>query len=114
MTFEERREYQRNWEHSNKDRRREINRRRRLKLVENFSEYKSKLSCVICGENEACCLDFHHKDPNNKEFNISEAGRGGISEKRLLEEIAKCDVLCANCHRKFHSGVVPIGRTPPL
>jgi len=56
--------------------------------------------CIKCGEMDASCLDFHHRDPAEKEGHIGEFRKFGM--KRLLAEIEKCDVLCANCHRKFH------------
>ena len=62
--------------------------------------------CIICGELELCCLDFHHLDPLFKENSISNLS-GGASE-RLIEEIEKCVVLCSNCHRKVHNGMITI------
>jgi hypothetical protein len=56
--------------------------------------------CMQCGEKHPACLDFHHRNPEEKEGHIGEFRKFGT--KRLLAEIAKCDVLCANCHRKFH------------
>ena len=57
--------------------------------------------CVKCGEKDPACLDFHHRDGKiNKEGHIGEIRRFSI--RRILAEIAKCDVLCANCHRKHH------------
>ena len=56
--------------------------------------------CIKCGEKDPACLDFHHRDPTTKEGHIGEFRKFGM--KRLLAEIEKCDVLCANCHRKFH------------
>lgn len=56
--------------------------------------------CRVCGETDASCLDFHHRDPTTKEGHIGEFRKFGTA--RLLAEIAKCDVLCSNCHRKFH------------
>lgn len=43
-------------------------------------------------------LDWHHRNPANKLFGL---GRGGwtYSKQSILDEIAKCDLLCANCHR---------------
>jgi hypothetical protein len=75
-------------------------RNRRLHAVW-WDDYKSKLSCKECGENHPACLDFHHRDPSSKEFAVS-VGYEKYGKKRLLNEIEKCDVLCANCHRKFH------------
>jgi len=43
-------------------------------------------------------LDWHHRNPGEKSFSL---GRGGwlYSKQRILDEIVKCDLLCANCHR---------------
>jgi hypothetical protein len=65
-------------------------------------EYKRTLACGMCRENHPACLDFHHRDPTQKDFRISALGCMGWSKERVLAEIAKCDVLCANCHRKLH------------
>ena len=59
--------------------------------------------CIRCGETHPACLDFHHRDgKTTKEGNIAEIRR--FSYARIYAEIAKCDVLCANCHRKHHWG----------
>jgi hypothetical protein len=67
-----------------------------------FQEYKTHLQCKNCTENNPVCLCFHHRDPNEKDFGIGQMKT--MSESRILEEIAKCDVLCANCHLKLHYG----------
>lgn len=54
--------------------------------------------CVQCGEKHPACLDFHHKDPATKTRGIGVM----VRMEDILAEIAKCDVLCANCHRKHH------------
>lgn len=57
--------------------------------------------CVDCGETDPVILEFDHVGAEGtKDFNISEAARGGVGMKRLIAEIAKCEVRCANCHRK--------------
>ena len=70
-----------------------------------YNELKSGLACVRCKENAPCCLVFHHIDPDKKNFNIAGAACMGISKPRILAEIDKCLVLCANCHRKLHAGL---------
>jgi hypothetical protein len=60
--------------------------------------------CIRCGESEYVALDFHHIDPNIKESNVSKL-LAGASTKRMLKEIEKCVVICANCHRKLHAGL---------
>lgn len=57
--------------------------------------------CVKCGETDVSCLDFHHRSgKKDKLGNIGDIRR--FATEKLLAELAKCDVLCANCHRKHH------------
>jgi hypothetical protein len=77
---------------------RETQNKRKSKQREWLREYKKKLSCVRCGFNDWRCLDFHHKgDKDNEVSNMI-----GLSKKRILDEISKCEVVCANCHRIIH------------
>lgn len=62
--------------------------------------YLKARSCVICGEADPACLEFDHLDPTRKRFNISQAIRNRFNIKAIKREIAKCQILCANCHRK--------------
>lgn len=64
--------------------------------------YKLQLKCERCPESEPCCLDFHHRDPSQKKFEVANAVSQNRTFKRVMEEIDKCMVLCANCHRKQH------------
>ena len=83
------------------------NRRRwRIEMRNIIQEIKS-CGCALCGEKDTCCLDFHHL--HDKEFEISKAS--DVSKERLYEELKKCIILCANCHRKLHAGKIslPIG-----
>lgn len=63
---------------------------------------KRRLACKHCGFDDHRALDFHHRDPKEKEFNVGDALRRGRSLNTLQQEIKKCDVLCANCHRIEH------------
>lgn len=72
-------------------------------LKAKLKEYKQGKSCEFCGENHPACLEFHHKDPSTKTLEVSKASRYGWAWKQVLEEIAKCIILCANCHRKWHA-----------
>lgn len=67
-----------------------------------FLEFKSRLSCVHCGENHPATLDFHHvvRHPSNRK--IYELTRNGAYDAAIKEIIEKCIVLCSNCHRKHH------------
>lgn len=62
------------------------------------SKYKLERGCKICGYKEsAYALDLDHIDRSEKTFKLSDAH--SVSWERLHEELAKCEVLCANCHR---------------
>lgn len=65
-------------------------------------EIKAGLKCEVCGESHPATLDFHHRDPKQKEANIGHMVNRGFSKEAILAEIAKCKVVCANCHRKLH------------
>ena len=59
--------------------------------------------CAICGYNEcAPALDFHHANEEDKKFTINSYSMTYKSE-RIIEELNKCILLCANCHRKIHN-----------
>lgn len=55
--------------------------------------------CVDCGESDLVVLDFDHVR-GVKSFNVSMAARYGWSLCKIQEEVAKCEVRCANCHRR--------------
>lgn len=65
-------------------------------------ETKLKIGGCKCGETHLSCLDFHHRDEKDKLFDVSSGTRIGYSVKKIKEEIAKCDILCKNCHAKLH------------
>jgi hypothetical protein len=60
--------------------------------------------CVICGYDRAlAALQFHHLDPQLKRFGVAEGLTRSIANFR--EEIAKCVLLCSNCHAEVEAGV---------
>ena len=79
--------------------RRSLQKRRRKRKLDLVSAYGGR--CVDCGYS-ACAeaLQFHHRDPSTKDFGL---GTFSGSLGRLIEEAAKCDLLCANCHRIRHA-----------
>lgn len=75
--------------------------RRRFVVVtqERINELKAQ-PCRDCGGTfPAVCMDFDHRDPSAKKFNISQWKAHGWDAFDIVEEIAKCDVVCSNCHR---------------
>ncbi len=77
------------------------------KLLEYIKEAKN-LPCQDCGiRYPYYVMDFDHRNSNEKKFAISQSKRIGSIEKTKTE-IAKCDVVCANCHRERTFGRVAI------
>jgi len=76
-------------------------------------EYKGG-KCQKCGYHKCmAALDFHHRNPKEKEFTIS--SKKGLFKRTLEEEIKevdKCDLLCANCHREVHNDLIDAGISP--
>ncbi|MBX3579969.1 MAG: hypothetical protein KF723_22425 [Rhizobiaceae bacterium] len=83
-----------------KQRAREHTNRMRKVLREFVADYLSSHSCVDCGEADPIVLEFDHRDPLHKVFDIASVRNRGYSLASLKREIAKCDVRCANCHRR--------------
>jgi hypothetical protein len=73
---------------------------RKIKIRKWFKDLKSKSSCEICGENHPACLEFHHL--KKKDNIISKMVASGYAIDTIQKEMAKCQIVCANCHRKIH------------
>lgn len=99
-------QYKREWNHRNRKQRYELKKRtsykRRLTLLKQRGG-----KCVICGleynGKNAAVFDFHHREPEKKEFNLGLNAVVNFSWEKLLTESEKCDILCANCHRILNS-----------
>jgi hypothetical protein len=68
---------------------------------EKWDAFKSTLHCARCSENHIATLDFHHINPEDKEYAVSNLVSNKMFTK-AYKEIKKCIVLCANCHRIHH------------
>lgn len=67
---------------------------------EKLIEFKKSKPCIKCGCSKHYLIDFHHINPKEKDYAISENSHAKF--ETLLKEIEKCVPLCANCHREFH------------
>jgi 5-methylcytosine-specific restriction endonuclease McrA len=77
-------------------------RKRRKKVRQMAIEYKGG-RCQKCGYDFCVdALEFHHSDSSEKDFSISEKGYTR-SWSKVREELDKCILLCANCHREVHA-----------
>jgi hypothetical protein len=75
--------------------------RHRQKNYDNLWELLLSSSCTDCGEGDPIVLDFDHLPEFEKKFEIAQAVLGSTrSWKSILLEISKCEIVCANCHRK--------------
>ena len=61
-------------------------------------------TCDFCGYGKSqWALEFHHKDPNEKDLNFKSIRYWGLEKAK--EELDKCILLCANCHREEHERI---------
>lgn len=80
--------------------------------VRNFRTRLKERSVYVLGDVCQCCgydkcitaLEFHHLDPSQKDFNFSENTNRSWAFNR--EELKKCILVCANCHREIHAGLI--------
>jgi hypothetical protein len=83
-------------------------RKRRKKIRQMAVEYKDG-QCEICGYSRCIeALEFHHNNSSGKDFSISERGYTR-SWAKVKEELDKCMLLCANCHRELHASAASTG-----
>lgn len=99
---EARNAYAREWYAKNKETHGRLvrqNEARRRKIITEYL-YELKLHpCLDCGgEFDPVAMDFDHVS-GRKLFNVSEAMRWGYSLDKVKEEVAKCELVCSNCHR---------------
>lgn len=73
--------------------------RKRKKLFKDYYQEAKNHPCVDCGiQYHPIIMEFDHRDPTTKLFNVSQP-QSVSSLKKLKDELAKCDVVCANCHK---------------
>ena len=88
--------------------------KRQIKPARDTSKYRSNIKeklvaykggrCQICGYDRCInALEFHHLNPQEKDFTIS---GGTKSLNLLLPEVDKCILVCSNCHREIHAGII--------
>lgn len=94
---------QTHWHREHPEKRRESCRKRRLKIAGGFIAHKELLGCSACGYSKCgAALDYHHT--RDKLFPINADEWAGTRERKrdLKGEIAKCVLLCKNCHTELH------------
>ncbi len=77
---------------------------RRLELKKRAIAYLGGKCCIPnCGYDDPVALEFHHQDPDEKDFDISSK----MSWEGIQAELDKCLLVCANHHREIHAGYYP-------
>lgn len=74
--------------------------KRRQDLRQFLWDYFAAHPCVDCRESDPVVLEFDHRDEDDKTYTISNMVSRGFSQESITKEIEKCDVRCANCHRR--------------
>lgn len=87
---------------NNKEQYLERNRQHKSKLIQSILDIKNSNSCVDCGDiyiDEPWMTEFDHIG-NDKIAGIAVLVSRGVSLKKLLEEVDKCELVCVRCHRR--------------
>jgi len=91
------------WEEKNKEKRKASRKRRKTERRLWFEDYKKGLKCEVCGEDHYATIEFHHKNIYDKKYEIVQMVNGCYTIENIMVELAKCQVLCSNCHKKLHA-----------
>ena len=86
--------------YSDKNKQREFQKLWKRKKIDWFWKFKEGLVCSKCGESHPAVLQFHHL--RDKEREIGRLVNSNCSQEKIMNEISKCVVLCANCHLLLH------------
>ncbi|MDF9747757.1 homing endonuclease associated repeat-containing protein [Natrinema salsiterrestre] len=109
-TFWEELSVDQRWHYRNSDWNAERTLHRRSQLRSWVNERKRERGCSQCGVDTVACLDFHHTDETTKQMAVGRMVTFGYGKDALRNEMEKCDVLCANCHRSLHYSQPEQGR----
>lgn len=72
-------------------------------------------ACEICGYcKNIAALEFHHINPEEKEFNVDMRKFSNMNLEKLEAELEKCILVCANCHRELHNESLTMENVPNL
>lgn len=86
--------------YKNKEDRDANQKKHRIMLRKRLLEYLMSHPCEKCGEADPIVLEFDHIDRSTKTTTVAKLMSGHRSWNTILNEINKCRVLCANCHRR--------------
>jgi hypothetical protein len=84
-----------------------VQRERYKARVKDIIDQARNAGCYFCGESDPAVLQFHHIDPETKEFDVGNSHQSQGIEK-VRREIAKCIVVCGNDHLRIHAGILDV------
>lgn len=98
-------QYKREWNHKNREQRQKYRDEYIQKRKDDLIKIKGG-RCVKCGiefdGTNSAIYDFHHINPDEKEFSLNKATLNKFGMEKILNELKKCDLVCSNCHRLIH------------
>lgn len=97
------REYKNKWYHgdtNNKELFKETRKKTKDALRTKMICFLEDKECVDCGEKDIVTFEFDHRDTNDKKHSISKMIGDCFSWDNIMDEVNKCDIRCANCHRR--------------
>jgi hypothetical protein len=100
------------WRQRNKQRKLSKQKIRLIETLERWRAFKLAKGCLTCSETEPVCLEHHHTS-DDKEINLSSAVTRGWSWERILSEAVKGVIVCSNCHKKIHAGLIELPNSQP-
>ncbi len=80
----------------------ESNKQRRERIKRELLQRRGGKCCVCKYDKSLSALCFHHRNPEDKEINISGIRLTQVRRETLESEVDKCDVYCLNCHAELH------------
>jgi len=72
----------------------------KIESLDYLCKYLKNHPCIDCGEKDITVLEFDHKDRKNKFKEVSSLVRNRYDLETIKNEVKKCEVRCANCHRR--------------
>ena len=93
-----------------KKRQPDISQKFRKNRIEWYNSILATKTCIYCNESCTACLEWHHLDPSQKWKEVSTLFYSHYTKELILEEMSKCIVLCSNCHKKLHAGLIDIDK----
>lgn len=94
------REYHKTRTSYEKGRKQFLQEKRKRNIRLSVRRYKASKGCAECSETDPIVLELDHRDRNDKTDHISQMITRGMALVRIMVEVKKCDVVCANCHRR--------------